>query len=108
MGIRQELTEYRVAIKRRYNISDELKEKMLAAISGVFDDPRASARDLAAAAKVVIAAEQQNQTDERILNHNAAILEFAERLGIRDEVEVIAAESTGGNVGFDAAEPLRD
>ena len=106
MGIRQELTEYRVAIKRRYNITDELKEKMLAAISKVFDNPDATPRDLAAAAKVVIAAEQQNQTDERILNHNAAVLEFAERLGIRDEVEVIASQSTGGDVSCDAADSI--
>jgi hypothetical protein len=103
MGIRQELTEYRVAIKRRYNITDELKDKMLAAIAKVFDDPDSSARDRAAAAKVVIAAEQQNQTDERILNHNAAVFEFAERLGIRDEIEVIAAQSTSGHVSRDAA-----
>lgn len=93
-----------MAIKRRYNITDEMKEKMLTAISGVFDNPKSSARDLAAAAKVVIAAEQQNQTDERILNHNAAVLEFAERLGIRDEVEGIASQSTGGNVGFNASD----
>lgn len=101
MGIRQELTEYRVAIKRRYEISDELKDKMLAAIEGVFDDEMSTHREKAAAAKVVIAAEQQNQTDERINNHNAAILEFAERLGIRDEVEKLATESAGSSACVD-------
>lgn len=99
MGIRQELLDYRVAIKRRYNISDELKQKMVDAIAHVFDDPESSARDKMAAAKVVIAAEQQNQADERILNHNATILQFAERIGIRGEVESIASESASSNAG---------
>lgn len=104
MGIRQDLTEYRVAIKRRYNISDELKTKMMESIAKVFDDPTSSARDRSAAAKVVIAAEAQNQIDEKAMNHNAAILEFAERLGIREEVESTATQSAGGNVGFDDSE----
>lgn len=106
MGVRQELTDYRVAIKRRYEITDNLKQKMVDAIEKIFDDPLSNKREIVAAAKVVIAAEQQNQTDERLLSDNARILEFAERIGIREEVEEAAKARSGGVAGFiDAAKP---
>lgn len=95
--------DYRVAIKRRYNITDQLKQKMIDAVAKVFDDPESSGREIAAAAKVVIAAEAQNQADERIFEGNARVLEFAERLGIRDEVEQAAEESAGRLLGVDDA-----
>lgn len=100
MGVRQDLTEYRVAIKRRYEISDEMKKKMLEFVSGVFSDPLASNREKVAAAKVLIAAEQQNQADEKLLSDNARILEFAERMGIRKEVEEAAQGTAGSVAGF--------
>ena len=100
MGIRQDLTDYRVAIKRRYEISDDMKQRMLEFVSGVFDDPLASNREKVAAAKVLIAAEQQNQSDEKMLSDNARILEFAERIGIREEVEEAAKGSAGSLAGF--------
>lgn len=104
MGIRQDLTDYRVAIKRRYEITDAIKQKMVDAIERIFDDPLSNKREIVAAAKVVIAAEQQNQTDERTLSDNARILEFAERIGIREEVEAAAQGAAGGVAGFiDAA-----
>lgn len=87
MGVRQDLTDYRVAIKRRYEISDEMKKKILEAVVGIVNSAESSNRDKVAAAKVIIAAEQQNQSDEKLLNDNARILEFAERIGIREEVE---------------------
>lgn len=100
MGVRQELTDYRVAIKRRYEISDEMKQAMLDFVSKVFNDPLASNREKVAAAKVLIAAEQQNQADEKLLSDNARILEFAERMGIREEVEEAAQGTAGSITGF--------
>jgi len=95
--------EYRVAIKRRYNITDELKQKMVDAIAKVFDNPESTQREINAASKVVIAAEAQNQADERVFEGNARILEFAERLGIRGEVEQAAEKSAGRIPGVDDA-----
>jgi hypothetical protein len=109
VGVRQDLTDYRVAIKRRYEITDAIKQKMVDAVEKIFDDPLSNKREIVAAAKVVIAAEQQNQTDERLLSDNARILEFAERIGIRAEVEEAAKAQPGGVAGFiDAAKPANE
>lgn len=64
-----------------------MKKKILEAVVGIVNSAESSNRDKVAAAKVIIAAEQQNQSDEKLLNDNARILEFAERIGIREEVE---------------------
>lgn len=102
MGIRQELVTYRVAFTRRYPISDELKRKMINAVESVLDDPKSTKRELMSAAKVLIAAEQQCQTDETQATQNDRILQLAERIGVRGDVERIASESTGIDIGIDA------
>lgn len=98
------MTDFRVAIRRRYEISDEMKNKMLDTVMQVMESPESSPRERVAAAKVLIAAEQQNQTDERHLDDNARILELAERLGIRGEVERAHKERADTPAGFIDAE----
>ena len=106
MGVRQDLTDYRVAIKRRYNIPESLKQKMVGAIEKILDDPLSNKREIVSASKVILAAEQQNQADERLLNDNERILEFAERMGLREEVERATERSAGCVSGF-VNEPSR-
>ena len=95
MGIRQDMTIYRVAIKRRYPITEEMKQRMIDAIDGIVQDPASSKREVVSACKVMLAAEQQNQADERLTSDNARILEFAQRLGIGAEVEAAAQAAAG-------------
>lgn len=103
VGVRQDMIDFRVAIKRRYEITDEMKQTMLNVISGIMSDPLASKREIVSACKVLIAAEQQNQTDERVFNDNARILEFAERLGIGEEVEAASQRPPDRIACIDAA-----
>lgn len=66
-----------------------MKERVINSAVEVLDDPMASARDKAAASRVVIAAEQQNQKDEQAsqLQHDRnRFLAIATRLGIGDAV----------------------
>lgn len=98
------MTDFRVAIRRRYEISDAMKDRMLETVMKVMESPESSPRERVAAAKVLIAAEQQNQTDERHLDDNARILELAERLGIRGEVEQAHKERADSVVGLIDAE----
>ena len=104
MGIRQDLIDYRVAFKRRYPISDELKQKVLDRVEAILDDPLSTKRELVAAAKVVLAAEQQNQADEKTITDNERILAFAERIGIRSEVEAATQVGSSGFLGVSDAD----
>ena len=107
MGIRQDMIDYRVAIKRRYPITDEMKSRMLESVMAIISDPVASPREKTGAAKVLIAAEQQNQADEKAFYDNERILEIAERIGIRADVEGFAegqADSVIGLIDADQAE----
>jgi len=98
------MIDYRVAIKRRYEITDEMKQRMVMAVDAIISDPLSSKREVVSACKVMIAAEQQNQVDERHANDNSRILEFAERLGIRAEVEIATQVEAGRIPSFDDSE----
>jgi hypothetical protein len=98
------MIDYRVAIKRRYEITDEMKQRMIEAVDGIISDPLSSKREVVSACKVMLAAEQQNQVDEKQLSDNSRILEFAERLGIGAEVEAAAKITASRIIGVDDAE----
>jgi hypothetical protein len=98
------MIDYRVAIKRRYEITEEMKQRMIEAVDSIISDPLSSKREVVSACKVMLAAEQQNQADEKHIDDNSRILEFAERLGIGAEVEAAAKITTGRITSVDDAE----
>ena len=102
MGVRSDLQIYSRAVKQRWPVSDAMKQSVAAEMERIVTSKTASERAKISAAKVLISAEAQNQSDEHIetadenRNRFSAI---AQRLGIR----ITAVEDAEGRSGGDIA-----
>ena len=73
------------AVIQRWPISSEYRATIVRRLMRVFADPASSPREVTAAAKALLAAEQQNQSDE----HKLIDVSVATR---HDELDAIAAD----------------
>ena len=96
------------AVTQRWPISNEYRASIIRRLMRVLADPASSPREVTAAAKALIAAESQNQSDE----HKVVDIELraehdrldaiAADLGIEIDFIEATARASGGGVGGDA------
>ena len=75
------------ALRERWPITQETREKIVSELLEILDDPDAKERDKIAASKVLMAGDVINQRDEQqnnVQSNRDRFLEIAERLGIAD------------------------
>ena len=100
------------ALTQRWPISSEYREAIVRRLIKIIVDKESSNREVTIAAKALMAAEAQNQSDE----HTAAVqsdrnrfLEVARQLGIEADFRLVAEEradtSNGGSDGPEGIEP---
>jgi len=94
------------ALTQRWPISEKTKKGVIGALINVLADPKASPREKTSAAKALMAAEAQNQSDEHKLvdvslsTRNDRLDAIAADLGIdQGLIESIARETSGGDSG---------
>ena len=86
------------AFNQRWPISNDYKDALVKTLTKIMVDPTSSKREQTAAARALIAAESQNQSDE--LCNGAAdeqrnrFLDVAERLGLGGDLKTVSIEST--------------
>lgn len=101
MGRRAEARQYLQAMNQRWPVSPEFREIVIQTMMLTLADKTASVREKSTAAKVLLAAEKQNQTDERhsdrMQQDGNRFLAVAERLGIVPTIERIPEEPGGGD-----------
>ena len=100
------------AIIQRWPISSEYREAIVRRLIKIIVDKESSNREVTTAAKALMSAEAQNQSDE----HTAAVqsdrnrfLEVARQLGIEADFRLVTEEradsSDGGSDGAERPEP---
>jgi len=99
LGIRQDLRDYAMAARRRWPVSDEMKERALSAAMEVLEI--GNPRERIAAASLIAAVEKQNQADEHkvvdIATSHDRLSEIARDLGIEEDIIIDAtAEADSG------------
>jgi hypothetical protein len=96
------------ALTQRWPISEKTRRGVIGALISILADPKASPREKTAAAKALMAAEQQNQADEHkvldvsISTRNAELDAIAADLGI--EIGFIEAVSRPSEECIDRVE----
>ena len=84
MGVRGDLKVMETAIRKRWELTQEQKGKVVEKVMSVLSDPVASGREILAAARVAAALEGQNQIDEHkqvdVIQRGNRFLEIAQRL----------------------------
>jgi len=99
-SVRSDLQLYERAMKQRWPIPHEYKEVMIKQLMRVIANPN-SQRDLERAAKLLMAAEAQNQADEhdetRVDEQRNRFFEVAEQLGIGNSVGRISSRPADGS-----------
>lgn len=111
----ERLTDLRMlgkAIKQRWPMLEEYREAILKTMIRITIDPESTNRERVAAAKVLVAAESQNQKDEHftsVQSDRNRFLEVARKLGIDADFRLIAEERAdtgdGGSDGSEGIEP---
>jgi len=96
------------AMQQRWPIKPEYREAVLRRNIRIIADPNSSERAVAAASKVIIAAEAQNQADEhkvidvRVITRNDELDGIAADLGI--EIGLVEAAQREADLGIDGTE----
>jgi hypothetical protein len=94
----ERLTDLRMlgkAIKQRWPMLEEYREAILKTMIRITIDPESTNRERVAAAKVLVAAESQNQKDEHLTavqSDRNRFLEVAQQLGIDADFRLISEE----------------
>ncbi len=96
---RSEMRMFETAMNKRWDIKNEYREAMIKRLIRTVVDPSSSARDVTAASRVLIAAEQQNQQDDQhevdTQQGRNRFLDVAAGLGIAKALEQLSDEGTG-------------
>jgi hypothetical protein len=96
------------AMQQRWPIRDEYREAVIKRNVKIILNPNSSERAVAAASKVIIAAEAQNQADEhkvidvRVITRNDELDGIAADLGI--EIGLVEAVQREADLGIDGTE----
>lgn len=81
-------------MNQRWPIKDQYRDAMIRRVVGIIADPNSTKREVATASRVLLAAEAQNQTDERAeddtIDTGNRFLEIAAGLGLSTSIERIA------------------
>jgi hypothetical protein len=101
MASRKDIRLYETAVRNEWPISDEYKQVLIKSMMRIIADPATTPREKTSAARVVMIANAQNQTEE-IFNGTVErprnrFLEIAERLGIVVDSEVVSGEAPENN-----------
>lgn len=99
MGLRADLRLWERAMNQRWPIKDQYRDAMIRRVVQIIADPSSTKREVATASRVLLAAEAQNQTDERAeddtIEQGNRFLEIAAGLGITTSIERIAEGGSG-------------
>jgi hypothetical protein len=97
------------AVEQRWPMSPEYREAVIRRLIRIVADPKSSNREATAAARALMAAEQQNQSDEhkvvdvRVTTRHDEISAIAADLGIAPSlIESLSGEA---DTGFDSVAP---
>ena len=108
MGFRADARLILRAMNQRWGISDEIKKDAIATVASILKSTESGDRDRLAAARILIAAEKQNQDDEHkqtdIDRDNAKrcrLVALAARLGISESVVLDAETAARGRIEDD-------
>jgi hypothetical protein len=91
------------AVEQRWPMSPEYREAVIRRLIRIVADPKSSNREATAAARALMAAEQQNQSDEhkvvdvRVTTRNDRLPAIAADLGIEIGALADASGSAGGS-----------
>ena len=99
---RSDMVLFQTAMNQRWDVSPEYKEAMVKQLMRIVMDKNSKKREVISAARALLAAEAQNQTDENMDRHEAEqagnrFLEIAARLGIDGDTSGANARRPGGN-----------
>lgn len=91
---RSELQLIAAALRKRWDIPEEYRDAMVRRIVKIIADPASKNRDVIAASRVLVAAEGQNQTDERLeselMNLRERFIEAATAVGLGNPARRLA------------------
>jgi hypothetical protein len=91
MGVRSDLQLWKRAMQERWPIKEQYREAMIRRVMQIIADPDSTKREVATASRVLLAAEAQNQTDQRsddaVDQRRNRFLDVAAGLGIATAVE---------------------
>ena len=110
MGFRSDARLILRALNKRWGISDEVKRDTIATVTAILQSGESGDRDRLAAARILIAAEKQNQDDEHkqtdIDRDNAKrcrLVALAARLGIAESIVLDAEATARGRIEDDGS-----
>lgn len=94
------------ALEQRWPLNENARKAIISRLLRIIADNQSSPREVTAAAKALLAAEKQNQSDEHkvidvsLQRRNLELDAIATELGIEASVIVdVERESSGGNIG---------
>ena len=91
MGVRSDLQLWKRSMTERWPIKQQYRDAMITRVMQIIADPSSTKREVATASRVLLAAEAQNQTDQRsddaVDEQRNRFLEIAAGLGIAKAVE---------------------
>jgi hypothetical protein len=113
LGFRSDARLIGMAMRKRWDIPDDVKRDTIAAVVAIQSSVESSDRDRLAASKIILAAEKQNQDDEHkqtdIDRDNAKrcrLVALAARLGIAESVVLDAEATARGRIEDDGGGSL--